>query len=322
MNRPWMPLYIPDYIADTAHLDAAESGAYLHLIMHYWMNDGLPDDDKMLARIAKMKPSQWRSARPILQEFFIDGWKHKRVEFEMTEAARISKAGQIGGKASAEARRLAKRTANEPPTTRQRSLNDTSNDPATEPQRQANESSSPTTTSTKNLTSSESGTARAKGSLAGEMKTKIVEIYQALGLEPVPDTGLADVWIAQGFNHEICTAKVREMLGRKKSLVPLSYFTNAIQEAHEKRPNGTTNGHAKISEPDKDPDEKTQHAMAKIWVNSGFDNWNFDMPQPGKPGCKINWEILRQHSIDPETGKSLDPKSRYYARPKAGTEFD
>lgn len=129
MSRPWMPLYVGDYIADTAHLSAAESGAYLHLLMHYWLHGGPPpDDDAQLARIAKMRLAEWKRARPTLQAFFQDGWKHKRVEFELTEAARISAAGRAGGKASGEARR--QRSANDPPTIVERPLNDRTNDQA------------------------------------------------------------------------------------------------------------------------------------------------------------------------------------------------
>lgn len=39
MKRPWMPLYIGDFIADTAHLSAEETGAYILLIMHYWVHE-------------------------------------------------------------------------------------------------------------------------------------------------------------------------------------------------------------------------------------------------------------------------------------------
>lgn len=120
MNRPWMPLYVADYLADTAHLSAAESGAYLHLIMHYWQRGHLLDDDVVLARIAKMSAVEWAEARPVIADLFEPGWKHKRIEFELTEAARISEAGRRGGKASGAARKQ-KKSSSEPTTPNDRS---------------------------------------------------------------------------------------------------------------------------------------------------------------------------------------------------------
>src|SRR3979411_1763254 len=49
----WMPLYWGDYAKATAHLSAAQHGAYLMLLKHYWSIGGpLPDDDGALWRIA------------------------------------------------------------------------------------------------------------------------------------------------------------------------------------------------------------------------------------------------------------------------------
>jgi uncharacterized protein YdaU (DUF1376 family) len=105
MSRPWMPLYVADYLADTAHLGALESGAYLHLIFHYWTTRSLPKDDKSLARIAKMTSAEWKKSREIISAFFDENWVHKRIEKEL--AASISAyerracAGKKGGEAKA-----------------------------------------------------------------------------------------------------------------------------------------------------------------------------------------------------------------------------
>jgi uncharacterized protein YdaU (DUF1376 family) len=100
-----MPLYVADYLADTAHLDATASGAYLHLIMHYWQNGGLPDDDRQLARIAKVSSHNWKKLCPVIRKFFHDGWKHKRVEEELLRADEISGKRSEAAKAGHERRR-------------------------------------------------------------------------------------------------------------------------------------------------------------------------------------------------------------------------
>lgn len=106
---PYMNLYVSDYLADTAHLTAAEHGAYLLLIMTYWQRgEGLPADDGRLARIARMTPGEWATVRDTLAEFFTeqDGlWTHSRVERELQAVREKSDKARRAGEASA-ARRL------------------------------------------------------------------------------------------------------------------------------------------------------------------------------------------------------------------------
>jgi uncharacterized protein YdaU (DUF1376 family) len=108
MNRPWMPLYVGDYLGDTGHLTTTQHGAYLLLMMHYWRKGELPDDDRQLSKIAKLPLKTWCEYRPTLQDFFYDGWKHKRIDTELERMMRVSAkraiAGQRGGIGSALAR--------------------------------------------------------------------------------------------------------------------------------------------------------------------------------------------------------------------------
>ena len=105
MSRPWMPLYVADYLADTAHLTTVEHGAYLLLIMHYWQKGSLPDDDKRLSGIARLSVKQWADIRPTIEEFFGPAWTHGRIDAELQSASaayeRRAKAGRKGGNAKA-----------------------------------------------------------------------------------------------------------------------------------------------------------------------------------------------------------------------------
>jgi uncharacterized protein YdaU (DUF1376 family) len=85
-----MPLYVADYLADTGHLTTTEHGAYLLLIMHYWTNGSLPDDDRQLARIARLDPRSFAKMRDTLANFFDTGWKHKRIDQEHRRAVEKS----------------------------------------------------------------------------------------------------------------------------------------------------------------------------------------------------------------------------------------
>ena len=100
MQRPWMPIYWGNYFGDTSHLSTLQHGAYLLLIAHYWTSGSLPDDDQQLANITKLPLADWRKNRKTLQAFFFDGWRHKRVEYELKRHMEIYakrvEAGQKG----------------------------------------------------------------------------------------------------------------------------------------------------------------------------------------------------------------------------------
>lgn len=101
MSAPdWMPLYIGDYLADTGHLSAAEHGAYLLLIMHYWRNGSIPTAIEQQARVVRMTPADWAVMRETIASFFDADWKHGRIEHELTRARdkmdKRSRAGKAG----------------------------------------------------------------------------------------------------------------------------------------------------------------------------------------------------------------------------------
>jgi uncharacterized protein YdaU (DUF1376 family) len=107
---PYMQLYVADYLADTAHLSAAEHGAYLLLIMNYWQRGKpLPAADDRLARICRMTAGEWDAVRDNVREFFTerDGLLyHKRVEEELAAVMDKSDQARNAGRISAAKRRL------------------------------------------------------------------------------------------------------------------------------------------------------------------------------------------------------------------------
>ena len=103
----WMPLYVAEWAAGTSKLSCEENGAYLRLVMEYWLEGQLLDDDAELARIVSVSPSRWaKLRRPLSRYFRIEGgrWVHKRVEKELATTReryeRRAEAGRKGGSRS------------------------------------------------------------------------------------------------------------------------------------------------------------------------------------------------------------------------------
>lgn len=98
MEKP-MPLYVGDYLTDTAHLTTLQHGCYLLLLMVYWRGGPLPDDDVKLARICKITLTKWkREVAPVLRPFFRPSngrLFQKRSEQERSKAMRKTEAKQL-----------------------------------------------------------------------------------------------------------------------------------------------------------------------------------------------------------------------------------
>ena len=101
-ERPWMKLYVADYLADTRRLSFQEHGIYLLLIMEYWQHGGLPQDDKSLAKIVGATQREWQRHKPAVASFFDENWTHRRIDREIAEfeaaSRRRSEAGKRGGR--------------------------------------------------------------------------------------------------------------------------------------------------------------------------------------------------------------------------------
>lgn len=88
----WMPIYIGDYLKDTAHLTQGQHGAYFLLMMHYWQKGGLKSNIPQCYMIARATTEDEKeNVKTVLAEFFYlvhedKQYRQKRVELELIKA--------------------------------------------------------------------------------------------------------------------------------------------------------------------------------------------------------------------------------------------
>lgn len=100
---PSLPLFTDAFLADTGHLTAQETGAYLLLLMMAWRLPGcrLPDDDQKLSRWARVDGRTWKRIKPVVMEFWAyeEGyWTQKRLSKERSVVSKRAEVARENGK--------------------------------------------------------------------------------------------------------------------------------------------------------------------------------------------------------------------------------
>jgi uncharacterized protein YdaU (DUF1376 family) len=107
---PFFPFYVKDFVADdlVQAMTTEQVGAYVLLLCAAWQGrppGSIPNDDRVLARLARMEPIRWEESKAAVLEPFTmesDGRLHqKRLEAEYVKYIGISKkrseSGRRGG---------------------------------------------------------------------------------------------------------------------------------------------------------------------------------------------------------------------------------
>jgi uncharacterized protein YdaU (DUF1376 family) len=66
-----MPLNVKEFLGETEHLSATETGIYIRLMLHCWQHGSIPNDNRKLALIAHVSAKLWRQYRDLLPQFFV-----------------------------------------------------------------------------------------------------------------------------------------------------------------------------------------------------------------------------------------------------------
>jgi uncharacterized protein YdaU (DUF1376 family) len=111
VSPPYIPFYIDDFDAATAHLTAAEEGVYMRLIKMAWRSAtcSIFDDLDNIARKCRVSKSE---VEPILNEFFFlkkKMWVQKRLLKEFSDVLQKSNTKREAGKKGAEIKALKKK---------------------------------------------------------------------------------------------------------------------------------------------------------------------------------------------------------------------
>jgi uncharacterized protein YdaU (DUF1376 family) len=304
MSRPWFPFYVGDYVRDTARLTTEAHGAYLLLMLDYWVNGAPPDDDETLATITKLPVTIWRKRRPMLVKFFKvkDGvWTHSRIEKERAKAEEVGMANSDKARAAAELRWAKERERKLQEQSEQCPGDAPSIDGAL-PQNAQSQPPSPSNPYSKNESALSSLDSRAEK----DRPTLIDEAYQP-----------SDAAIEYAYSLKMKAADLKSELSKFiahcMGLRIASYNPDAnfkkwcdqwldYQRKHEKPkgPEAPSIEPVPLSVADWRSTVKRYKANRSQWSRHAG-------PEPGMAGCRCPVQVLIDEKIDPASGLDMTP---------------
>jgi uncharacterized protein YdaU (DUF1376 family) len=281
-KRPWMPLYIDDYLAGTSHLEAHEHGAYLLLMMRYWSKGSLPDDEELIRRVSRLSVKQWKESRETIKSFFLDGWRHERIDAEISKAIEKSKINSANASKSHDNRK--------PSAPKPRS------------ERKANAPANADTLHTSHFTPPSGGREDAPPKAALQ-----VGLGSQVDPEFEPSAEAIDRAHQQGATDEEIDSEVRKFIASHQIKGTFSPNWDASfakwwenWKPHKERSKAPPRVEVN-SGPFVPSETDWTKAIARWSKNeSHWPTWGGN--SPGSTSCKCPPEILRKHGIDPATG--------------------
>lgn len=284
MSGPYIPLYIDDFDAATAHLSVAEEGCYMRLMKLCWRSATctIVDDVDWIARkIRAPKPM----IKAILAEFFHlrNGvWTQKRLKREFDEVRKkISarkKAGKLGGlakqqktneKMSSKATLLLKHPEPEP-------------EPYPEPESTTSDEVENRAPNVVPIRSKISNSVLPENWPGARAHVVLIETINSPWLDMSKSGGLqspAEIarWVTQGCDWQLDVIPTIQavMANRKSPVGSWSYFTSAVFKARDTR----LMAGPPIPVPAKPRRSPEDQALWEIWDDFGY--WaKMDHPWP------------------------------------------
>lgn len=295
MARPWFPFYVGDYVRDTARLTTEAHGAYLLLMLDYWVNGAPPDDDETLATITKLPVSVWKKRRPILVKFFKvqDGlWTHSRIEKEKSKAETVGTANSDKARAAAELRWAKQREA-EQQALSERASGDAPSMPDALPHHAQSQSPSPSESDLKSrelfLAFWQAYPRRDDAEQQNRAEAEFKKLV-ASGVDPAVIT----------FGAKAYCAKIRKQNNYATKFVKVAWRWLGEQDF-----SGETPALVQSDGPF-EPAEKDWRTAVRFWKRNES-NWpRWAGGAPGMVSCRCPPAILASEGVCPNTARKID----------------